>query len=101
VAGQAPKGSYAPLWGARAAGGHDDPVEGISFFRPAGGWGALGRPELGHPPELAAAAARYGEAAERTMHGTTISVSLTHCLMNKMTLRRLSAAPAQRWCSGT
>ena len=61
-------GSFNPMFGCRAAaGGHDDPVEGYTFYRQYDGW-RLSDPALAHPPELAAVAERYVEEVERVMH---------------------------------
>lgn len=65
--GQPVIGSFNPLFGSRVPGGHNDPVEGYTFYRQHDGW-PLSAPELSHPPELAAVAERYCVEVERVMH---------------------------------
>ena len=65
--GQPVIGSFNPLFGSRVPGGHNDPVEGYTFYRQHDGW-PLTAPELAHPPELAAVAERYCVEIERVMH---------------------------------
>jgi isopenicillin N synthase-like dioxygenase len=65
--GQPVIGSFNPLFGSRVPGGHNDPVEGYTFYRQHNGW-PLSAPELSHPPELAAVAERYCAEVERVMH---------------------------------
>jgi hypothetical protein len=62
--------SYAPLWAGRAAGAHDDPLEGFTFHRPHDGWERLGEAfDPGHhPAELLDVAKRYAAALEAVMH---------------------------------
>lgn len=65
--GQPVIGSFNPLFGSRVPGGHNDPVEGYTFYRQHNGW-PLSDPGLSHPPELAAVAERYCAEVERVMH---------------------------------
>ena len=63
-------GSYSPnSTVAPQLGGHDDPLEGYTFYRPPDGdWMRIMAPELGHPTALAAFAAMYAVQMERVLH---------------------------------